>query len=384
MSAARPFGSGARFSLFYVCVFFAAGVQLPFWPLWLSGRGLSAEEVGFLLAIGTWARVAVVPLFGQIADKTQAVKELLFLCAGGSLIAFLCMPLGSSFWILFALQIPAYALTQPLLPLADGQAMQAVKRGEMDYGRVRLWGSLSFILAVLATGQLVERSGSGVVLWLLVCGTLATGLAVLGLPRAPRLPPPATPPRHLLRDGYYLHFLATAALLQASHAVYYAFSALHWKASGISESLVGLLWGLGVVAEILLFFLGRPLVARLRPTSLLILAALGGIIRWSLLALTTDLWLLFPAQALHALTFGAAHLGAMYWISGRIDPSRASSGLALLAAAVGGAMGLLMFVTGPLYEAAGGKAYFAMTLLSASALLLGAALRRRRDPYLVP
>jgi PPP family 3-phenylpropionic acid transporter len=126
------------------------------------------------------------------------------------------------------------------------------------------------------------------------------------------------------------------------------------------------------------------LVARLRPTSLLILAAGGGLLRWSLLAFTTDLWLLFPAQTLHALTFGAAHLGAMYWISGRIEASRASSGLALLAAAVGGAMGLLMFVTGPLYEIAGGRAYLAMAILSVLALLLGVTLRRRRDPHLVP
>lgn len=377
-------GSGPRFAFFYGALFFAAGVQLPFWPLWLSGRGLSAEEVGFLLAAGTWARVAVAPLFGELADRSQRLRSLLLFCSFTSIAAFLMMPLSQGFWSLLAFQIAAFALSQPLLPLGESQAMQAVKRGEMDYGRVRLWGSLSFILAVTATGKLVTLTDSNSIFWLLIGGALATAATIGFLPRAPLASRPATRPRTLLKDSYYLHFLGTAALLQASHAVYYAFSALHWKAGGLDETLVGLLWALGVIAEVLLFYLGKPLVRRMRPTSLLLLAAGGGVLRWALLAWTVDPWLLGAGQLLHALTFGAAHLGAMYWIAGRVEPQRASGAQSLLAAAVGGAMGLMMLVSGPLFEAYGGTAFMAMAALSALALLLGFLLRRRRDPHLVP
>ncbi len=377
-------GSGPRFSIFYGALFFAAGVQLPFWPLWLSGRGLPVEEVGILLAAGTWARVALAPLFGQLADRTQAIKALLLTCALSSTLVLLFMPLASGFWLLLALQIPAYALTQPLLPLGESQAMQAVKRGEMDYGRVRLWGSLTFILAVVVAGKLTTLSGSDVILWLLVGGMLATAATIPFLPTAPRATRPSTAPARLLSDRGFLLFLGTAALLQASHAVYYAYSALHWKAAGLSETLVGLLWAAGVIAEVLLFYLARPLIERLRPTSLLALAAVGGLLRWSLLAMTTSPFLLLGGQLLHAVTFGAAHLGAMFWIAGRIDASRAAGAQSLLAAAVGGAMGLMTLLAAPLFERVGGAAFLAMTGVSALALILAWALRRRRDAYLVP
>ena len=127
-----------------------------------------------------------------------------------------------------------------------------------------------------------------------------------------------------------------------------------------------------------------PLVARLPPTSLLILAGLGGALRWGVLALTLDPWLLFPAQILHAMTFGAAHLGAMYWISGRVHASRAGSAQSLLAAAVGATMGLMMMVSAWLYEGIGGSAYWAMSLISILALLMALGLRARRDLHLVP
>ncbi|MEJ2026862.1 MAG: MFS transporter [Limibacillus sp.] len=120
-------GSGPRFAFFYGALFFAAGVQLPFWPLWLSGRGLSAEEVGFLLAAGTWARVAVAPLFGEVADRSQHLRSLLLFCSFTSIAAFLMMPLSQGFWSLLAFQIAAYALSQPLLPLGESQAMRRIQ-----------------------------------------------------------------------------------------------------------------------------------------------------------------------------------------------------------------------------------------------------------------
>jgi len=171
-----------------------------------------------------------------------------------------------------------------------------------------------------------------------------------------------------------------SALIQSSHAAYYGFSALHWRASGIGATTIAVLWTEGVVAEILFFALSRRLAGRLRPGSLLVLAGLLGTLRWSVTALSTDLAALAAVQLLHAATFAATHLAAMHTIT-RATPARLAASMQSLYSALAGglAMGGTMLLAGTLYESDPGLAFLAMAglTLAAVALTLAAGLLRQ-------
>jgi PPP family 3-phenylpropionic acid transporter len=184
--------------------------------------------------------------------------------------------------------------------------------------------------------------------------------------------------RRLARQRRFLAFVAAAGLIQASHAVYYGFATLHWRAAGHGELVIGLLWAEGVVAEIALFAGAAALLRRFGPLRLLTLA--GGLtaIRWGLTALSTDLAVLVPAQALHAASFGAVHLAAMHYLRDNTPPELHASAQGFYAA-IGTALpfGLLTPIAGWLYGTVGGGAFLAMTALALAGTTMAATLPAR-------
>ena len=370
-----------RYAAFYGAVFLALGIYLPFWPVFLKSRGLSAAEIGLLFGLVSWVRVVSTPAVAQLADRSGRAQTILALAACGSFVFFVGFFWARGFWPILLIMLPATACFQVLIPLAESQTMAAVLRQRLDYGRIRLWGSLAFILGTVGAGQLITGRAPDLVL-LLVLGALGTTvLAALALPGRRERPHGAerASPLALLGNRRFLLFLGAASLLQASHAAYYGFSALHWKAAGLSEGTIGWLWAEGVLAEVLLFAIGGTLVARAGPPVLLALAGLAGILRWSVLAATTALPALVAVQALHALTFGAAHLGAMHFIARAAPPGLSATAQSFYSAVSGGiAMGLAMLAAGALYQAYAGQVFLVMAVLSAGGLALALVLWRRQ------
>ena len=260
----------------------------------------------------------------------------------------------------------------PIIPLSDALAVGEVRRGGFDYARVRAMGSIAFMLGAMAAGFAAEWGGARVAAWMLAGGLALTAWAALRLPA----PPPRTPARPgsiwapLAQPGFRW-ILPIAALIQGSHAVYYAFSTLHWQAAGLSTGFIGLLWALGVLAEVALFLWGRSVADRLGVRGLAILAAGAGVLRWSVTAITTEPAALVLVQLLHGATFGAMHLSAMRAL---VSLPAGFSGRAqtLLASAVSASTGALMWGSGLLYDAVAGAAFFAMAGLCAGALALAA------------
>jgi MFS transporter, PPP family, 3-phenylpropionic acid transporter len=182
----------------------------------------------------------------------------------------------------------------------------------------------------------------------------------------------------VLADRTFLWMMAAAACAQASHSVYYGFSTLHWRSVGHSDTLIGLLWAEGVVAEIVLFAAAAPLMRRLGPEKMLALASLAGVIRWTVLAWTDWLPVLVVVQALHAFSFGAAHLGAMHFIGRSLPPALSATAQSLYSvAAIGIAVGAATAVSGALYETWGSGAYLAMTGLCVLGLTAARMLATR-------
>jgi PPP family 3-phenylpropionic acid transporter len=362
VAAALPFAA------FYGGVFLAHGVYLPFWPLWLEARGLSPGQIGLLLALASWIKVASAPAFTQLADRSGRGKATLIVLAGATLAAFGAFFWARDFWALLMVQLLAAATFHALVPLGESRTLAAVADRGLDYGRIRLWGSLTFVAGSLGAGQLITGRDPDLVLWLILAALAATLAATVAVPAggpSEAVGAARRRPGVLLRDGRFLAFLAAASLLQASHAVYYGFSALHWRAAGLSEATIGWLWAHGVIAEVLLFMAGGALIGRVGPLGLLAMAGLGGALRWTVLAATTALPALLAAQTLHAVTFGAAHLGAMHFIAGRAPPGLSATAQGLYSAVSGGlVMGGAMVIAGTLFEAQGSGAYLAMAALS--------------------
>ena len=367
-----------RLALFYAAVFLFVGVALPFWPIWLTAKGMSATEIGLLITASAWIRIAAPAVAAHVADRRGRRRGVLICLAGTSLAVHLLFLVAEGFAALLAVSILAAIAFNPIIPMGENMTLLASRERGFDYGRVRLWGSFAFIVGATAGGRMVGDAGADIVLWLVLGTLVLTVLASLAMPETGS--PPArrrVPAAALLSEPSMAVFLVTASLIQASHAAAYGFATLAWRDSGIDDDIIGLLWAEGVLAEIVLFALGGGLAARLGPARLLAVAAVAGIVRWLGFAIEPGLGLLVFLQALHALTFGAAHLGAMLYIVRSVPPEHSASAQALYS---GAAMGLVMggatILAGALYDDVGAGAFYAMAAMSAGGLIGALALGR--------
>jgi MFS transporter, PPP family, 3-phenylpropionic acid transporter len=352
-----------RLAVFYAALFTALGVQLPFLPVWLAARGLDADTIGVVLALPMIVRVFAIPISTRSADRHDALRLAIVIAAALGVLGYGALAFAqgaAAIAIVFALASVAYT---PIMPLADAYALRGLRRVGRAYGPVRLWGSAAFIAGSLGAGLLLDFMPARDLIWLLVAAiivTAATGLALA--PLAPReaseraRPTPSA--RALLRDPAFLAAAAAASLIQASHAVYYGFSALAWQAAGLDGAAIGALWALAVVAEIVLFAISARLT--LAPATLLMAGAAGAAVRWAAMALDPPTALLPPLQCLHALSFGATHLGALGCVARAAPPEFGATAQGYLAVALGLVMAAAMGVSGVLYARSESLAYCAM------------------------
>lgn len=372
-------GERPRLALFFFAVFAIVGVSLPFWPVWLRSRGLDAAEIATLFTLGHWAKVVANPLLGLAADRRGAARVMrwLTLVALGS-FAILLLPLRG-FASVLLLAILGGTCLSAVTPLGERVALAVAYAGGGDYGRLRLWGSLGFIGAALLTGWLLPGGDADLILYAVIAGTALLVMSCLVMPSPGRdtAGAPGMPAVAFLARPSFLAFLCAATLIQGSHAVYYTFATLYWRDRGIGDATIAALWVEGVAAEIALFYWSRPVLARLGPLRLLALGGGAGVLRWSLTAATDAPMLLALVQLLHALTFGAAHLGAMHHIARVIPAAQAATAQGLYSAVVNGVgAGLATLAAGALYAASGGGAFLGMAAMAAlggaGALLLAA------------
>src|ERR1700730_1880197 len=273
MSRAVVLHPAMRLSAFYAASFLVTGIQLPFWPVWLASRGLTAREIGVLLAAAIWVKVLATPAIGALADKTGGRHVLMGALAAAALAAYAGLLSAGSFWLLILLNLVALTAQSALMPLGDTMTLGAVRSEGLDYGRIRLWGSVSFIVASIASGAALASS-SGERVLPLVLG--ASALVLLACLCVPSIRPVKGGARiagigSVAGDPRFWVFILAASALQASHQVYYGFGTLYWRSLDFSEPTIGWLWAEGVLAEILLFWQGRRLLARLGPFRLVVL-----------------------------------------------------------------------------------------------------------------
>ncbi len=355
-----------RLSIFYASLCLFSGVQLPFFPVWLTSKGLGPQEISFIIAATMFLRIAAGPIFAFIADRLDDRRRVVIALAWASLIAVCLYVVSSGFWQIFLVTLVLMALWPSITPLIETIAMKASREQGVDYGRVRLWCSITFIAGSSGTGWLLGFNPPSIIAFCLI-GAIAVNLlgAYLLAPELPSSNGPALSSNlikgtlDIIRQPVFMLGITVASIIQSGHAVYYAFGTLNWQRLGYSDVTIGALWGVGIIAEIMLFAFSGPIVARIGATRLLTIGAAAAVFRWGITALSPPLWLLFPLQALHALTYCAAHLGALHFITIATPRSLAATGQSLYASLSAGViMGGMTLAAGALYQAYGPYAYF--------------------------
>jgi len=387
--APRRLAAGA--SLLFAAVFVVGGTQLPYLPVWLSWVGLTAREIAVIAAAPMVVRVAVTPAIAFAADRSSHHRRYLVALGCSGLVAALMLAQLASFWPILLLTLLFAVAASTNTALAETVAMRGVTAAGLDYGRMRLWGSLSFIAASFCGGLVVDRLGPQAIVWLLALGAALTALAAHGLgplggaddrekaasagPTRPRLR--LADALGLLRSRYFLTLLLAVGAVQSAHAAFYAFGTLHWVAQGISSGWAGVLWAIGVAVEIGLMAFSRAAARRIGAAELIVLGAAASLVRWLAMGLDPPLPALVVLQALHGLTYGATHLGAFYLMARLVAERHAGTAQALYAATTAGiGMGGAMLLSGQFYAACGGRTYWAMAALAAVGLGASLALRR--------
>jgi len=380
----------SSFVLLYVFMYAAFGVASPFWPLFFEERGVGPEQLGLLLALGTAVRLVSGPLAGWMADRLGARRAVLAVCIAMSSTAALGLLLPGGFPALLLASLCQAAVLAPVTTLADALATRqgdaTAMAGRFEYGWVRGAGSAAFVVGTLIAGQVVSAAGLTSII-LLHAGLLAGAALVASLSisaafdHAAVTEHKASPLKGLialLHIPLFRRLLLVAALILGSHAMHDAFAVIRWNAAGIGPVMVSFLWSLSVAAEVIVFFLiGPPLVARAGPAGAAAIAAVAGVLRWSVMALSTDPLALALVQPLHGLTFALLHLGCMRLMIEIVPARLAATGQAIYAFVAAAVTALLTLAAGALYARFGAAAFFAMAGLCAAALPLTRGLRLR-------
>lgn len=385
MAAGTMRDMSIRLALFFSATFAVVGLHLPFFPVFLAYRGLDPETIGLVLAVPLLVRIFAAPAIAFTADRLDAHRSILILLCLLATLTFALFGLANNLATILGIAVLYAMVWTSVIPLTESIATSAIRTSGIDYGKIRSWGSFAFIVASFVGGALVDWFGSAAAYWMILASMALTLPAALMLPRPERSGTPSSrlslgDAARLVRSPVYLLLLLTVLLIQGAHALLYSFGTLHWHAIGISPSAIGLLWAIGTGAEIFTFSFAAWPLRKFGPLNLVLIGGAAGVLRWTLTSLDPPYAVLVAAQLLHALSFGATHLGALYLISGAVPQRLNATAQGVYSAVYGGiGIGGVIMLSGPLYAALKGDAFLVMAGLSLVGLAAGALLKRRWD-----
>ena len=364
-----------RLSGFYLFYFASLGALVPYWSLYLQSLDFSVTRIGQLIAILMATKIVAPNVWGWIADHTGHRMTIVRMASLLAAIAFAGVFTAHSFWWMALVMTVFSFFWNAALPQFEATTMNHLGADTHRYSGIRLWGSVGFIVAVAGLGPLLERYGTGLLPLVLLALFAGIWLSSLSVPEsaAGHLPLDQAPLGDVLKRPAVLALLGVCFLVQASHGPYYAFFSIYLERHGYSTGVIGQLWALGVVAEIVVFLLMPRLLPRFGARKLLLCAVGLTSVRWLLIAAYADNWLIITlAQTLHAASFGLYHAVLIYLVHALFTGAHQGRGQALyssLSFGAGGAAGSL--VSGYLWSGIGPEAmYLLAAVASLCALLL--------------
>jgi PPP family 3-phenylpropionic acid transporter len=327
----------ARLAAYYFAFFAHAGAYVSFFALYLAARGLTAGEIAFCVAMPQAARIVAPALWGWLADSWGARypgtrRAIIVFSAFAMLLGFVALP--------FQERAPAIALTLLLLsffsagasPLVEAITFSVLQGRTGHYGPIRLWGSIGFILAVLGVGAWLDRAEASILPGTMIALSAVTCVASLMLPAGIAHAPQAGQRLGaVLRRPEVLAFFGACFCMTAAHGTLYVFYSIYLDGAGYSKTLIGVLWTVGVIAEVVLFLRLPQVMRRFSLRALLLASFVCAVVRFLAIGWGVDsLLLLAAAQLLHAATFGVFHAGCVAAVHRLFPGALAARGQALV------------------------------------------------------
>lgn len=373
---AFSFATYTRLSSFYFFYFALLGAWLPYWPLYLQTLGYTAAQIGVLAAVMQGTKIIAPSIWGWLADRTRARLRIIQVGAFAASLIFSGVFLRHDFYWLIVI-VGAYSFFWN----AVHAQFEVVTLGHLGpffryYGRIRLWGSVGFIGAVAGLGFLFDFIALNWLPWLLLALLAGIWLSSLSVrepaPLAGTVVVKTGSLAKILRQPSVIAFFVSCFLLQAAHGAYYTFFSVWLENNGYSRAATGLLWSLGVVAEVLLFLMMHRVLKRFSVRSILLASLALSVLRWLLIAFAvTSLPVLLFAQCLHAATFASYHSAAVEWVRRLFAGGHQGQGMALysgLSYGLGGAFGALL--SGLLWTFSGSDTFALASVFSLLALVI--------------
>ena len=383
---ADRFLMAGRLRLFFFLLFVSYGAFLPFFPTWLSARGVRGVEMSALMALGPALGVLGPPAFGALSDWLGLRAGLLRIATAGGLLAMLLLAVPGALGaepalpLLFVAMLLFSTSRAPAVAMTDVIAVETAQIIGPDgktrsYGSIRLAGSLGFMVSALVVGRALDVRALAPLPLLLVVSSLVTfgvsfALNAKAPPRAQKLKEPLG---RLLRDRAFVMLLLSAFIGFGAHSSYDICFSLHVQKLGVGADWVGLAWAIGTLAETGLFAWSGRLLGSGPVSRWLVVAFAGGAVRWALIATVRNTPLLLALQPLHAVSF------ALFWVTSielvrRLSPKEIlATAQGVFNAAVGGGAVVGMLVWGTVFERYGGAVTFAWASAAAGCAALAAA-----------
>ncbi len=361
MSAQLPY---ARLSGFYFFYYAVVGAYLPYWALYLAWLGYSPVEIGTLMAVAAGTRLFAPLLWGWYADHAEVRMPIIRTASFLSLVFFVMIPFVHSFTALMLIMLVYSFFWNATLPQFEAVTLNHLQEEEHRYGSIRLWGSVGFVVAVIAVGPLLDRTGLEPLPFMIAALSLAMGVVSLWIPDSTYKPSAQPDDKGLwrvLRQPVVISLLLACFLSQVSFGPYYAFFSIFLEEHGYSRSMIGMLWSLGVVAEIGVFMYMGQLLRRFSASRLMLAALALTALRWGVLAVSVEsLAALLFVQVLHLATFGVYHAVSLHMIHrlfrGRLQ-GRGQAIYSSISFGAGGGIGV--FLSGWLWETWSGEWVYA-------------------------
>lgn len=369
-SRISPLSIDTRISGYYALFFLSIGTVAPFAALWFDSLNISPAMSGAIFAGPSIATVLFTLFIGGWADRLSDWRSAIIICNWIVFVVICWFLYRQGPWDILIIWTLAGLFTRAGTPIMDAAALHSTQRSGSDFGRIRSFGSMGFIVGVLLAGALFERTGTRWFVAVMLITVFARLLAAYALPifrSVESAADSATAPIAgiaVLRQPGILSVLTGAALISASHGFNNMFSVVHWTNVGISTSMASILWAIGVVAEVALMWCFKSVAKKFSARKCLLVASLVCAARWFLAGTDPSLAQLFLLQSLHSITFGLTFLAIVNFIARRVHEDNAAQAQSAFTVLMTLLMGLAFLLSGWLYGQFAGYSYWAMTVLA--------------------
>jgi PPP family 3-phenylpropionic acid transporter len=335
----------SRLSRFYFIYYFFVGAFVPYWGLYLKSEQFSPADIGILMSLFQISRIFAPNFWGWLADHTGKRAQWIKLTAFLGLCGFTAVFWAHGFLWLFFVMAALSLFTSSTLPLAESLTLAHLATTNGHYSRIRMWGSLGFIVAAVILGYLIDFTGIKILLWFLLAVQMTLFALTYTLPDA-KVEPHAHDQFSIwqvIKQPNVLALLIGCALMVTAHGVLYNFYSIYLSEHGYSKGMIGLLWSVGVICEIGIFMLMPKMMARYSLKVILLISLVLAVVRFMMIGLAVDnIVLLLLAQTLHAATFGSFHTASVEAISQFFNGRHQAKGQAIynsVAYGIGGTIG---------------------------------------------